>query len=84
MSSTTSDCGNGGGADTYTNLRIASIFVILATSALGAFFPVLAKRSKFLKVPTPVFELVFSPLFPVYTMLILRVGLPNILALELS
>ncbi|KAG8220816.1 Zinc/iron permease [Butyriboletus roseoflavus] len=56
MSSTPPDCGSGGGADTYTGLRIGSIFVILATSTGGAFFPVLAKRSRWLKVPTSVFE----------------------------
>ncbi|KAF8551353.1 ZIP zinc/iron transport family [Imleria badia] len=54
MSST--NCGNGGGADTYTGLRIASVFVILVTSGCGAFFPVLAKRSKWLKVPAGVFN----------------------------
>lgn len=82
MSST--DCGNGGGADTYTSLRIASIFVILVTSASGAFFPVIAKRTKWLKVPVGVFESVFSLLFAVYAILILSVALLNILALELS
>lgn len=83
MSSETSNCGNGGGADTYTSLRIASVFVILATSASGTFFPLLAKRSKWLKVPVGVFESVFSLLFCVCTMLILTVALLNILALEL-
>lgn len=63
MSSTDQNCGNGGGADTYTGLRIASIFVILATSACGTFFPVLTKRSKCLKVPIGVFESVFSFIF---------------------
>ncbi|KAN0088666.1 Zinc/iron permease [Tylopilus felleus] len=55
MSSST-DCSNGGGADTYFSLRIASVFVILATSTFGAFFPVIAKRSKWMKVPNRVFE----------------------------
>lgn len=53
------NCGDGGGADTYFGVRVASVFVILATSGCGAFFPVLAKRSKWLKVPISVFELVF-------------------------
>ncbi|KAF8444967.1 ZIP-like iron-zinc transporter [Boletus edulis BED1] len=56
MSSTDVNCGEGGGAYTYTNLRIASIFVIFATSAIGSFFPVLARKSKWLKVPNAVFE----------------------------
>ncbi|KAH0836531.1 Zinc/iron permease [Lanmaoa asiatica] len=56
MSSTTQDCGNGGGADTYFGLRVGSVFVILATSTCGAFFPVLAKRTKWLRVPTAVFD----------------------------
>lgn len=65
MSSTTSECGDGGGADTYTGLRIASIFVILVTSAFGVFFPVLANRCKQLKVPIGAFESVFLvPYFP--------------------
>lgn len=52
------DCGAGGGADTYTSLRIASIFIILACSMAGALFPVLAHRSSWLNVPKPVFEYV--------------------------
>ena len=64
MSSAAADCGNGGGADTYTSLRVASVFVILVTSSAGAFFPVLARRSKWLKVPTSVFELVLLFLYP--------------------
>ncbi|KAG6374854.1 Zinc/iron permease [Boletus reticuloceps] len=56
MSSSDLNCGDGGGADTYTGLRIASVFVILATSSFGAFFPVLSKRSKWLRVPNGVFE----------------------------
>lgn len=63
MSSAPQDCGNGGGADTYTGLRIGSVFVILATSTCGAFFPVLAKRTRWLKVPTGVFESVSSSRF---------------------
>ncbi|KAF8134345.1 ZIP-like iron-zinc transporter [Boletus edulis] len=57
MSSTDVNCGEGGGAYTYTNLRIASIFVIFATSAIGSFFPVLARKCKWLKVPNAVFEI---------------------------
>jgi len=52
------DCGSGGGGDTYLNLRIASIFIIMAGSLSGALFPVLAKRSTWLHVPKSVFECV--------------------------
>lgn len=82
MSSST-DCSNGGGADTYFSLRIASVFVILATSTFGAFFPVIAKRSKWMKVPNRVFESVFWFPFLVDTILILSVDLLNISAPEL-
>ncbi|KAG7093984.1 hypothetical protein E1B28_007614 [Marasmius oreades] len=37
-------------------LRIASIFIIGAGSSFGALFPVLARRSKFLKVPRALFD----------------------------
>lgn len=52
------DCGNGGGADTYTGLRIASVFIVMATSMFGALFPVMSRRTKWLRVhvPTAVFQ----------------------------
>lgn len=50
------NCGSGGGADTYLGLRVASIFVIMAGSSFGALFPVLARRTRFLNVPTGLFE----------------------------
>ncbi|KAG2367991.1 ZIP-like iron-zinc transporter [Suillus spraguei] len=50
------DCGSGGGATTYKQLRIASVFVILIGSMSGALFPVLAKRSSWLHVPKAVFD----------------------------
>ena len=37
-------------------LRIGSIFIILATSGVGTFFPVIAKRA--LKIPTAGFDFV--------------------------
>ncbi|TFK51936.1 ZIP-like iron-zinc transporter [Heliocybe sulcata] len=49
-------CGNGGGSDTYFGLRIGSVFVILACSMSGALFPVLARRTKWLRIPKPAFE----------------------------
>lgn len=52
------NCGQGGGADTHTSLRIASIFITLVGSGSGALFPVLAKRSSWLHVPNNVFKLV--------------------------
>ncbi|KAL6306137.1 ZIP-like iron-zinc transporter [Sparassis latifolia] len=51
-------CGDGGGADTYFGLRVASVFIIMATSAVGALFPVLTRRTQWLNaiVPTSVFQ----------------------------
>jgi zinc transporter 1/2/3 len=39
-------------------LRVASIFVIGAGGMAGALFPVLARRSRFLRVPTALFKCV--------------------------
>lgn len=50
------NCGSGGGATTYPQLRIASVFVILIGSMSGALFPVLARRSSWLHVPKAVFD----------------------------
>jgi zinc transporter 1/2/3 len=50
------NCGSGGGATTYPQLRIASVFVILIGSMSGALFPVLARRSSWLHVPKAVFN----------------------------
>ncbi|KAG1728094.1 ZIP-like iron-zinc transporter [Suillus lakei] len=50
------DCGSGGGATTYAQLRVASIFIVLIGSTSGALFPVLAKRTSWLHVPKPVFD----------------------------
>ncbi|KAH7922321.1 ZIP zinc/iron transport family [Leucogyrophana mollusca] len=52
----TLNCSSGGGANTYTNLRIASVFIILASSSFGALFPVIARRTSWLHVPKGVFE----------------------------
>lgn len=72
------NCGQGGGADTHTGLRIASVFIILVSSGTGALFPVLAKRSSWLQVPSSVFKLV--PLLPYLNpLLILTKALQNIL-----
>ncbi|KAG8809883.1 high-affinity Zn(2+) transporter zrt1 [Serendipita sp. 399] len=40
--------------DDHRSLRIAAIFIILLSSAIGAFFPLFAKRS--LRLPRPVYE----------------------------
>ncbi|KAI5995056.1 Zinc/iron permease [Pisolithus albus] len=56
MSSSDVNCGSGGGADTYTGLRIASVFIILVGSGFGALFPVFARRSSWLHVPEPIYE----------------------------
>ncbi|KAI0272314.1 ZIP-like iron-zinc transporter [Gloeopeniophorella convolvens] len=50
------NCGSGGGATTYTGLRIASVFIIWAGSTFGALFPVLARKSTVIAVPHSVFE----------------------------
>ncbi|KAK0467205.1 Zinc/iron permease [Desarmillaria tabescens] len=50
------NCGSGGGADSYFGLRVAAIFIILVGSSFGALFPVLARRSSWLHVPTAVFD----------------------------
>ncbi|KAI0060637.1 ZIP-like iron-zinc transporter [Artomyces pyxidatus] len=50
------NCGSGGGAHTYTGLRIASVFIIWAGSSFGALFPVLARRSSLVNVPHSVFD----------------------------
>ncbi|KAG1767024.1 ZIP-like iron-zinc transporter [Suillus placidus] len=51
-----SNCGSGGGATTYAQLRIASIFIVLIGSISGALCPVLAKRTNWLRVPKAVFD----------------------------
>lgn len=56
------NCGSGGGATTYTGLRIASLFIIWFGSSLGASFPIIARRSSFIHVPHSIFECVFSVL----------------------
>ncbi|EMD38804.1 hypothetical protein CERSUDRAFT_47146 [Gelatoporia subvermispora B] len=52
------DCSPGGGSDTFFGLRVASVFIILATSMFGALFPVLARRSPRISplIPHRVFE----------------------------
>ncbi|TRM65461.1 Zinc/iron permease [Schizophyllum amplum] len=42
--------------DTHLPLRIAAIFIILVGATGGALFPVLARRSRWLKVPAGVFS----------------------------
>jgi zinc transporter 1/2/3 len=49
------DCTNGGGATSFTGLRIASVFIIWIASTFGALFPVIARRTK-IQVPPAVFE----------------------------
>ncbi|CAE6451571.1 unnamed protein product [Rhizoctonia solani] len=52
----TNSCGNVQRQDTYLGLRVASLFIILATSVFGAAFPVLASRLHFLNVHKLIFE----------------------------
>ncbi|CAE6501334.1 unnamed protein product [Rhizoctonia solani] len=49
-------CGDVQREDSYTGLRIASLFIILVTSIFGAAFPVLASRVRFLSVHKQIFE----------------------------
>lgn len=52
------NCGSGGGDDSNLSLRVASIFVILVGSSIGALFPVLTRRTKWLgsRVPKRAFD----------------------------
>ena len=53
------NCGSGGGANDFTSLRIAAIFIVLVGSSFGALFPVFARRSRLKNViPKAVFECV--------------------------
>jgi len=56
MSDSSLNCGSGGGATTYTGLRIASVFIIWGCSSFGANFPIIAHRSSLVSLPKSVFE----------------------------
>jgi zinc transporter 1/2/3 len=56
MSDSDSECGNINNPDTFTGLRVASVFVILVCATGGTLFPILAKRSTWLHLPKSVFE----------------------------
>ncbi|KAF8705269.1 ZIP Zinc transporter, partial [Rhizoctonia solani] len=49
-------CGSAENEDTYFGLRVASLFIILVTSTLGAVFPILASRLRFLNIHKSIFE----------------------------
>jgi zinc transporter 1/2/3 len=49
-------CGSGRSNVDLIGLRVASLFIIGACTMLGTFFPILAKRSKFFKVPPLAYE----------------------------
>ncbi|EJU03474.1 ZIP-like iron-zinc transporter [Dacryopinax primogenitus] len=49
-------CGAVSNDVTYFGLRIGSIFIIMATSMIGALFPVLARKAPWLHVPQQVFD----------------------------
>lgn len=49
------NCGSGGGAQTFTGLRIASVFIVLLGSMAGALFPVLTRRTRILRELVPRF-----------------------------
>ncbi|KAJ7107718.1 ZIP-like iron-zinc transporter [Mycena epipterygia] len=50
------DCGNLDNPNTFFGVRVASVFVILICGIGGTLFPVLAKRSTWLRVPPALFE----------------------------
>lgn len=50
------NCGSGGGSDEHFHLRIAAVFIVLVGSMSGALFPVLARRTSWLRVPEAVFK----------------------------
>ncbi|KAG5736017.1 Zinc-regulated transporter 1 [Termitomyces sp. T112] len=50
------DCGLSAGPDTLLGLRIASVFIVLATSTIGALFPVLSKQSSWVHVPMVIYD----------------------------
>src|SRR6267142_181032 len=56
MSEADLNCGTGGGATTFTGLRIASVFIIWTMSSFGATFPIVAHRSRVLNIPRAAFE----------------------------
>jgi zinc transporter 1/2/3 len=69
MSDSSVNCGSGGGATTYTGLRIASVFIIWGCSTFGANFPIIAHRSSLVSLPKSVFEyasLPPPPYFPLF------------------
>lgn len=50
------NCDSSGGASTLTGLRIASVFTIWITSTFSAAFPILAHRSRVIRIPRTIFE----------------------------
>ncbi|KAF8512845.1 ZIP-like iron-zinc transporter [Hysterangium stoloniferum] len=50
------ECGRPSGGTKMFGLRVASLFVILVTSTMGALFPVLLRRSRTIRVPPGVFD----------------------------
>ena len=52
------ECSFSGNTNDKTGLRIASIFIIMATSMCGAAFPVLARKNRWMsaRIPQSVFD----------------------------
>ncbi|KAJ7066147.1 ZIP-like iron-zinc transporter [Mycena amicta] len=50
------DCGASHNANSFLQLRVASVFIVLVCATAGTLFPVLARRSKWLHVPKSVFD----------------------------
>jgi len=49
-------CGNIDNGNDFFHLRIGSLFIIMVTSICATLFPILAKRSRFLRVPDNVYD----------------------------
>ena len=58
------NCGSGGGDTAFKGLRIASLFIIWASSSFAATFPIVAHRSRVINLPLAVFESVSFLLLP--------------------
>jgi len=56
MSTSPPNCGSGGSDTSFQSLRVASLFIIWATSSFAATFPIVARRSRVIHLPLAIFE----------------------------
>ncbi|KAJ7580254.1 ZIP-like iron-zinc transporter [Mycena floridula] len=80
----TVECGFPQDGQSYFALRVASVFIILFTSTLGAIFPILAKRSRWVNAPKAVFQFVKYFGSGVIVRLQIRVSVSPYLALQIA